>query len=225
METDKTAIRDAATMVVLRDAATAPRILMGQRGSSASFMPNKVVFPGGAVDAVDMAVPLAMPLADRCSTRLAHRSEAAIGRGLLAAGIREVWEETGLILGTPGSWDDPAPRGWRGFAETGHLPSAEGMHFIFRAVTPLGNTRRFDARFFLVDAAHLASDPDDFSRAEDELSHLQWVPLDQVRSFDLPFITEIVLAEVADLLDQGLPPPKVPFFDNLGSASRFVRID
>ena len=53
--TDKTAIRNAATVIVLRDRFTAPRILMGQRGAGAAFMPNKFVFPGGAVDAGDAA--------------------------------------------------------------------------------------------------------------------------------------------------------------------------
>ena len=36
---DKSAIRDAATVIVLRDAATRPRVLMGQRGKDAAFLP------------------------------------------------------------------------------------------------------------------------------------------------------------------------------------------
>ena len=53
MTIDKTAIRNAATVIVLRDRLNDPHILMGQRGASAAFMPNKFVFPGGAVDAGD----------------------------------------------------------------------------------------------------------------------------------------------------------------------------
>ena len=59
MVLDKTGLRDAATVIVLRDRDTRPRVLMGQRGAKAAFMPNKFVFPGGAVDAEDAEVPLA----------------------------------------------------------------------------------------------------------------------------------------------------------------------
>jgi len=59
--TDAPPIRDAATIIMVRDAATRPRVLMGQRGQSAVFMPSKFVFPGGAVDAVDATIPLANP--------------------------------------------------------------------------------------------------------------------------------------------------------------------
>ena len=58
MTIDKTAIRNAATVIALRDRATDPHVLMGQRGAQAAFMPNKFVFPGGAVDAADADIPL-----------------------------------------------------------------------------------------------------------------------------------------------------------------------
>jgi hypothetical protein len=66
----------------------------------------------------------------------------------------------------------------------------------------------------MAEADQLASDPDDFSRAADELSHLQWVPIDKARSFDLPFITEVVLAEITARLDDPGPPALVPYFRN-----------
>lgn len=217
-------IRDAATVIVVRDAGHAPKVLMGQRGATAAFMPNKFVFPGGAVDATDAEIPLACPLSPACEARLRAEADPALAPALIAAGIRELWEETGLILGRPGIWDRPAPRGWRGFSQTGHLPSPEGVHFIFRAITPPGRPRRFDARFFLVEAGSVANDLDDFSDAEEELSHLQWIPLPEVRRFNLPFITEVVLAEVTALLSAGLPPRSVPFFDNREGLSAFARL-
>ena len=217
------AIRDAATVILVRDAGTRPRILMGQRGAAAAFMPSKFVFPGGAVDASDASIPLAAPLAPPCAARLEDGAPRPGARALAATAIRELWEETGLLLGRPTPWPDPPPD-WSAFAATDHLPSAEALSFVFRAITPPGRTRRFDARFFLADAAGLSGDPDDFSRASDELSLLQWIPLDAVRSFDLPFITEVVLAEIAARLPDLGPPAAVPFFRNDDEESLFLRL-
>lgn len=219
---DKTAIRDAATLIVLRDAATAPCVLMGQRGASAAFMPGKFVFPGGAVDANDAGVPTT-PIDPLDESRLASES-ALTPVALAAAAIRELWEETGQVLGSAQTWRDP-PQGWRGFAATGHVPHAKALQFFFRAVTPAGRPRRFDARFFLADAVDLVTNPDDFSNAEDELAHLQWVPLRDAREFDLPFITQVVLAELASHIKRGGPPASVPFFRNDDEAHLVSRLD
>lgn len=209
---DKTAIRDAATIILVRNRKSAPAILMGQRGKGAAFMPSKYVFPGGAVDAADASVPLLHPVPAPCATRLRHDSELSPDTLAIAA-IRELWEETGQVLGRPGSWPH-VPNGWEGFADLGLVPDASALQFVFRAITPKGRPRRFDARFFLADAEHLASDPDDFTNAEDELSHLHWVPLNEARALDLPFITEVVLAEVSAAMSRDTPPETVPFFRN-----------
>ena len=222
---DKSAIRNAATVIALRDRlGDNPQVLMGQRGAKAAFMPNKFVFPGGAVDLADAAVPLSQPLPQTCQERLAEEAEEGLHHALAVAAIRELWEETGLILGSPGDWGAPVNPDWSSFAATGHLPSARGLQFVFRALTPPGRPRRFDARFFLVDAEEIIGDLDDFSRASDELSHLQWIPLSEVRSFDLPFITEVVLAEVCGQLQQKTPPKSVPFFLNDDEQSLFLRL-
>lgn len=221
---DKTAIRDAATVIVLRDRSTRPRVLMGQRGAQAAFMPNKFVFPGGAVDAADAAVPLARPLPAICAARLAEDSAADISGALAAAAVRELWEETGQILGLPGPWPGAIPKDWLEFAGTGHRPTADALQFVFRAITPPGRPRRFDARFFLLDADALASDLDDFGAAADELSHLQWIAIDEIRHYDLPFITEVVLAEVAARATDATPPTSVPFFRNTEEESLFLRL-
>jgi 8-oxo-dGTP pyrophosphatase MutT (NUDIX family) len=189
-------IRPAATIILVRSDA----VLMGQRGAGAMFMPSKYVFPGGGVDAGDAATPAA--LSDACTHRLAqHVPGNSPAPGALArAALRELAEETGL-----------------------HLAAAAPLRFVFRAITPPGRTRRFDARFFLADATHVIGDPDDFSAAEDELSHLHWVPLADARALDLPFITEVVLAEVTAIA-RGVDQPGVPFFDNSGPVPTFRRI-
>ena len=221
---DKTAIRDAATVIAIRDRHSAPRILMGQRGAKAAFMPSKFVFPGGAVDAGDGAVAAARPLPRLCRQRLVEDADVDLSHALGIAAVREMWEETGMILGQKGTWNTPPTDDWRDFAATGHIPDMGALQFVFRAITPPGRPRRFDARFFLVDASDIASDLDDFSAASDELSHLQWIALDDVRSLDMPFITEVVLSEIAARVKDTAPPKSVPFFKNRDEQSLFRRL-
>lgn len=223
-------VRDAATVVVLdRRAASGPAVLMGQRGASAAFMPSKYVFPGGAVDAGDADAPLGGALAPQTAARLMAEprpgAPAAPAQALAAAALRELAEETGLVTGRPG----PAPEGWDNYARAGLAPDPSALIYLFRAITPPGRPRRFDARFLLLDAEHLHGDRQDFSAACDELSHLHWVPLAEAQALDLPFVTEVVLAELAGLIalaDGGplVSPPSVPFFDNRGVEPRFTRI-
>ena len=224
MSIDKTQIRNAATVIVIRDRMTAPRILMGQRGAKAVFMPNKFVFPGGAVDAGDANIALATPLSETCTARLSEDADPSLVHALGTAAIRELWEETGLILGTQGEWEGDIPEDWQTYAATGHLPHAAPLQFVFRALTPPGRPRRFDARFFLLDADAISSDLDDFSAATDELSHLQWVALSDARKFDMPFITEVVLAEIEARAGDLDPPASVPFFKNNDEESLFLRL-
>lgn len=204
-------IRNAATVILIdRDRADGPSVLMGMRGAGAAFMPSKYVFPGGAVDAEDDA-PCPETLSDACRARLSAEplADVTVSPDALArAALREMVEETGLTLAP--SADDP-------------------LLFVFRAITPPGRPRRFDARFFLIDARNIVGDRDDFSGACDELSHLHWVPLAEARALDLPFITEVVLAEVEALVraagNSPLHAPRtVPFFDNRGAEPRFVQL-
>ena len=209
-------VRDAATIVLLRDGREGPRVLMGQRGAGAAFMPSKIVFPGGAAEPGDAAVAFARPLPEAEHAALSRRSALA-PEAIAAAGLRELAEETGQRLARP---SDAAPP-WPGFE--GLAPDAGCLRFVFRAITPPGRPRRFDARFLLAPAEAVLGDPDDFSAAEDELSHLRWVPLAQARAQDTPFVTEVVLAEVAAIAE-GRDAPGVPFFDNSGDDSVFLRL-
>lgn len=203
-------VRDAATVVLIRDPAGAmPRVLIGRRGQRAAFMPDRFVFPGGATDDSDALVPMATDLRPECARALSSDSPTLSPRALAAGAIRELWEETGLTLGIPAPWPDP-PEPWSAFAALGLRPAAGGLRYVFRAITAPGHPRRFDARFFLANVDSIAGDPDDFSCASGELSALQWIPLSEVRRLPLPFITEVVLAQVRAALPSLEAPDPVP---------------
>ena len=200
-------IRPAATLVLWRSGVAGPEVLMGQRGAQAAFMPSKYVFPGGAVDAGDENLACEITIASICNQRLQQNCpvDAPSPRAIMVAAVRELWEETGLhMVATPNTNND--------------------MRFIFRAITPPGRSRRFDARFFLAGASSILGNAEDFSAASDELSHLQWIGLGQTRALDLPFITEVVLSEISHLIHGHSMNDGVPFFDNSGEVPTFRRL-
>ena len=193
-------VHAAASVVLLRQDNGNAQVLMGQRGAGAVFMPSKYVFPGGRVDMSDTAdiETISEACLHRLRQNLSDNPPEVVA--LIGCARRELAEETGLRL----------------------TPNAT-LRFVFRAITPPGGPRRFDARFFLADAADVPGPLDDFTNAEDELSHLHWVSLSEVRRLDLPFITEIILAELRGIL-AGHNQPGVPFFDNSGSTPTFRRL-
>jgi 8-oxo-dGTP pyrophosphatase MutT (NUDIX family) len=197
-------ILPAATVILTRRVSRGAEVLMGQRGAGAVFMPSKFVFPGGRVDPEDHADPRPGFLGADCARRLGLMvaTDAPPPDVLVAAALREVTEETGLGFGRP---------------------SDGALRFVFRAITPPGKSRRFDARFLLADASAIDGDAQDFTDASGELAHLRWLSLPEARALDLPFITEVVLAEIAALLAGG-DQPGVPFFDNSGDTPQFRRI-
>ena len=209
----KDAIRNAATVVLVRRDGDDPRVLMGQRGKKAAFMPSKFVFPGGALDPQDRDVTPGRALRDEVAGKLAIRADAELAGALAMTAIRELWEEAGLAVAVPeGPVPDPMPSEWAEFYGAGHRPDAGCLEMIFRAITPPGRPRRFDARFLMADASALTGDADDFSLATDELSHLSWLTIEQARGLDLPFITEVVLAELDARLREPDRAREIPFF-------------
>jgi 8-oxo-dGTP pyrophosphatase MutT (NUDIX family) len=221
---EKTEIKNAATVILLRGSQKNPEVLMGQRGKNASFMPNKFVFPGGALDPGDSEIDFNGDIPTKCIEKLRLKADPSLAKPLIAAGIRELWEETGLILGSKLKTKmDSIPKNWKDFFALGYQPSADNIEFVFRAITPPGRTRRFDARFFLLSSDNIKGDLDDFSKASGELSHLQWIELNSTQNLDLPFITEIVLSEVLSKL-KGNRNNGIPFYYHESGTSHFLRL-
>lgn len=191
--------KDAATLMLVRRDAAQPRVLMGKRSGRHAFMPEKYVFPGGRVDRLDGRARALSELDRACEAKL-RKSSRRLPRALALTAVRETFEETGLIVGSPAELEGPYPPGWEGFYNQGVAPCLKGMTFFGRAVTPPYRPRRFDARFFYGFAEDLLIDerpPVDGA----ELSDLQWVTLDDAMALDLPSVTRFMLGEMAERLD------------------------
>ena len=216
-------IRDAATVILLRQKKASTFVLMGQRGNKAVFMPSKYVFPGGAVDEDDTNVELFKSI-DKKGVDLLHQySEKKIAKELSVAAIRELWEEAGLRLCAKVDTVEKISPGWEDFCKDCYLPDASNLEYVFRAITPPGRPRRFDARFFICRAENVHGNLDDFSSASTELSHLQWIDINEVKSLNLPFITEVVLNEIKEIIKDGPNKKGIPFFKH-GASSDFIFI-
>jgi recombination protein RecT len=173
--------RPAATVVLVRDAAAGPELLLVRRHGSAGFVPGAYVFPGGRVDDADADPQLLRLLAD---------TPAAPPPEYWLAGVRELFEETGVLLArdTVGSACACATRDahvaqWReALMSAGATllaavtalrvrPDLGRMVYCAHWITPLAEPRRYDTRFFLAElppACEVAVD-------ERELTDAVWV--------------------------------------------------
>jgi 8-oxo-dGTP pyrophosphatase MutT (NUDIX family) len=167
-------VRDAATVMVLRDTAGALEVCMLRRNLRSDFVGGAYVFPGGGVDPEDAHDDLAR-VVDGRDDRVASE-QVGVERGGLAfwvAAIRETFEEAGLLLardahGETVRFDDPqvAERfvEHRRQVDSGEcrlveVCEAESLRlavdcisYFSRWVTPLGAPRRYDTRFFVAEA-------------------------------------------------------------------------
>jgi 8-oxo-dGTP pyrophosphatase MutT (NUDIX family) len=198
--------RDAATLVIIDRSGRAPRILMGRRRADLAFMPNKFVFPGGRVDAGDGVAPSLDELPAIETTRLMRamlgRPSARRARALAIAAVRETLEETGIVIGACAANADETPQ---------FRPQLAGLAYFARAITPPGRPRRYDTRFFSVDARAISAQG---QQCDDELSGLDWFTLADINTLDLPGITRRIIADVSLLIDQGTTATalSVPFY-------------
>ena len=201
--------RDAATLILVEQARSGPRVLMGKRHGAHKFMPGKFVFPGGAVEPADRRMSIAGPLDAVVEAKLlaqTRHTSPDFARALALAAIREMFEETGLALGLAdcGAPENPPEGAWERFAATGVYPALDGLDLLARAITPPGRIRRFDARFFVADASLIAFRAQDVIHPEAELVELVWTPLDKALELDIPSITRAVLGDLAQATRSGM---------------------
>lgn len=216
--------KDAATLIIVRtdDASgkdfgaksdgagsrSEPSVLLGKRAATHKFMPNKFVFPGGKVDRGDGRIQPPHDLHPAVMARLTTGCSATRARALALAAIRETYEETGLILGEP---ETPTIKtrspAWADFLQHDINPRLDILQYVARAITPPYRNRRFDARFFMVDAKHIQSELHERPQGSGELLDLHWVTLSKAKEIEqLPHITRAVLTELERRLQEGEGP-------------------
>lgn len=165
-------LRPAATVMLLRDHPDEGlQVFMLQRTLSAAFARGMYVFPGGRVDPADAAQEV-----ESVCQRLDDAEASAIlgvrsgGLAYWVAAIRECFEEAGVLLAAdPATGSGPGAAvadraAERALVHAGELSMVDlcrrlgtsllpgTMHYVSHWITPVGESRRFDTRFFLAPA-------------------------------------------------------------------------
>ena len=167
--------RHAAILVLVRQSKAGPEVLMGVRSRGHRFMPNRLVFPGGAVDPADAAAPAATEPAPHLLAMLERSAPPRLARAIAHAAARELQEETGVSLGAP--------------------PRLHALEYLCRAVTPPGSPIRFNARFLIAPAEAMEGTPEDTR----ELQDVAWRRIEDVKD-NVVLVTGEVLARLGPWL-------------------------
>jgi 8-oxo-dGTP pyrophosphatase MutT (NUDIX family) len=209
--------RDAATLMLIDRSGAEPKVLLGRRHASHKFMPGKFVFPGGRIEPLDRQMSALSELHPGTQKKLNERvaiPSAEYARAFPLAAVREMAEETGLLLGVKRD-EPPATPGeiWTEFAKANVHPDLGNIHFIARAITPPRRPKRFDTRFFTADASAIAHTIEGVVGPDSELVELTWVPIEQATHLDMPTITGVVLEELLARVEAGMGRDlPVPFY-------------
>jgi 8-oxo-dGTP pyrophosphatase MutT (NUDIX family) len=186
--------RDAATVVVVRDAGAGLEVLLLQRAERGDHNSGAWVFPGGLLDPADRAAEAsAAGLTDEQASALLGLERG--GLAFFVAAIRECFEESGILFaqdaqGAFASLEDEAGTqlaALRHELKDGACDLADicrrfslrlvpdRLHYIAHWLTPAGRAKRFDTRFFLAIAPARQTAMHD---ASETLDHVWIAPRD-----------------------------------------------
>ncbi|WP_347057362.1 NUDIX hydrolase [Blastococcus sp. HT6-30] len=166
-ETDVVEPRDAASVVLLRDGAAGPEVYLLRRRPAMAFAAGMHVFPGGSVDLRDREAAQHWAGPPPAEWAEAFSCDPELAAALVAAAVRETFEESGVLLAAYRNGTlvaDTTGEEW----ERDRLALIEGelalsdflraRDLLLRAdllrpwahwITPEWQSRRFDTRFFL----------------------------------------------------------------------------
>ena len=196
-------VRPAATVMLIDDRPDL-QVFMMERHSGNVFAPGMWVFPGGAVDRDDdriSAHSISLHRSDKEASALLDLDSG--GLAFYIAAIREAFEEAGILLTLdkenltgPDLLDKQTAARFQKHRDNLNNNGGDfidvlnqenlildtgAMHYIARWITPVGSSKRFDARFFI------ALMPDNQAPIHDdkELIHSCWMsPLTILKKFD-----------------------------------------
>ena len=172
--------KEAATVILLRQPAEEPAegfdVLMVLRSKKSKFVPSSYVFPGGALDKDDCSPEMAGLCrgVERSQPFAALKGllSPAMALGSWVAGIRETFEEVGLLMAYTkdhqmlsfGDEDAGRYRSYRILLQQRKLTfreilqkealtlAADRLHYYSHWVTPWFLPIRYDVRFFVAEA-------------------------------------------------------------------------
>lgn len=144
--------------MLVRPGTGEPEVFMVRRHAESSFGAAHA-FPGGVVDPEDGAVH------DWCRGVSAHMADQNLGvkgDGLdfYSAAIRELFEESGVLLGNPDEVAEGAEAArdalndgseqWDAFVHRNELElQCDSLHYISHWITPPNQPKRYSTRFFV----------------------------------------------------------------------------
>ncbi len=178
-------LRDASTVVLVRDGDAGIEVFLQHRVRQMAFAGGMTVFPGGGVDDRDRDAEIGWvgPGVDWWARQLSTDEETA--RALVAAAVRETFEECGVLLAGTADAVSPDPSVYA--AERTQLVTKElsFAQFLDRSelvlrtdllapfahwITPKNEKRRYDTRFFLA----ALPDGQDADGATSEAEATEW---------------------------------------------------
>jgi 8-oxo-dGTP pyrophosphatase MutT (NUDIX family) len=206
---------DAAGLILLRGRPDKPEILLGRRHAKTAFLPDIYVVPGGRVDPEDH---LPSGFRERLHPVVAAALHAGSERrpliAFLRAALRELHEETGLILGGRGVGKSAARPVWQAYMQAGIAPDFGAYDFLLRAITPTGSRRRYNTRFFLGNGGDAIGD----LKGDGELLDLRWrkvTELDRLNIVDVTWaLIRLALARWQSQIPVGAGQPNLLVYRN-----------
>lgn len=152
--------RPSSTVVLVRAGVSEPELFMVRRHEDSSFG-AAYAFPGGVVDDDDTAVHefCAGVTVRQANSRLGVKQE---GLDLYSAGVRELFEESGVLLADVENIDEDlcavrdalndGSERWVDFVTRNQLElHCDQLHYFSHWITPVSQPKRYSTRFFLAE--------------------------------------------------------------------------